>query len=354
MWGLRVDGSTEQTLDLGAHDLTIKSGSLIAVGNNSKTITSAGGRLVFGGEDLLFDTEGTGALTISAPLAWSKPEGSAQARPSLVFSRGRRVENVILDGEDQIGQYEALFNYGYNGAIRWLVLGGPSDRTFNGPVNGYFSLEKRGAGRLTFKGPNQRRGGTLYVAEGAVVLAHTNAPAATVLTNALCEVAEGVVLSGVTLTVLTNGTLRGLGTTASVAMRAGSRIAPGTADVLGTLTCGTHTYLSTNLVLAVRVNAVTNDVLKISGNLTLPPTGERICLEVSDAASGAAAVKGKSYTVASWTGTDPATDPAWSVTTATPGLLDVSAATVTVDKAGNRIVVSGLRPAVRGTMVLML
>jgi len=354
MWGLRVDGTMAQTLDLGVYDLTIGSGSMIVVGSNSKTIRSGGGRLVFGGEDVLFDVEGSGAFTISAPLAWSKPAGSEMVRPSLVFSRGRRTENVILEGEDQIGEYQSLFNYGYYSAMRTLVLGGPSDRTFHGPVAGYFALEKQGPGTLTFKGPNDRRGGGFTVKEGRVVLAHPNAPAPTVMTNASCEVAEGITLSGVRITVLTNGTLRGLWTTAAVTLRAGARVAPGNKDVVGTLTLATHTYLPTNTVLAVRLNAVTNDLLRVSGNLTLPPNGERLVVEVSDTTGGTVAVKGKSYVVAMWTGTDPATSPAWEVTTATPSLLDVSEAVVTVDKTGNKIVLTGLKPARRGTLIGVL
>ncbi len=354
MWGLRVDGAMEQTLALGAHDLTIGSGSLILVGSLNKTISSAGGRLVFGGEDLLFDIEGSGAVTISAPLAWSKPAGSEMVRPSLVLSRGRRTDNVILDGEDQIGEYHALFSYSYYSAMRTLVLGGPSDRTFFGPVGGYFNLEKQGPGTLTFKGANDRRGGGLNVKEGKVVLAHANAPGPTVMTNAVCEVAEGVALSGVTIGVHTNGTLRGLGTTAAVALRAGARIAPGNEDTVGALTLATNTTLPTNLVLAVRLNAVTNDLLKVSGSLTLPPTGERLVVEMSDTTGGAVSVKGKSYVVTTWTGTDPATTPAWEVTTATPGLLDVSEAVVTIDKTGNKLVVTGLKPAVRGTLIRVL
>jgi hypothetical protein len=356
MWGLRWDRSTAQTLNLGGYDLTIGSGSMIIVGSLDKSITSSGGQLVFAGEDILFDIAGTGACRLSAPLAWSKPAGSSMVRPSLVFSRSQRTDGVILDGEDRIGEYDTLYGNGYySSAQRTVVLGGPSDRTFYGPVVGHFNLEKRGPGTLTFKGANHRRGGSLNVVEGCVVLAHTNAPAPIVMTNAVCEVAAGIALSSVTVTVQTNATLRGLGTTTTVALQAGARIAPGATNQIGTLTFGTHSTLPTHAVLAIRIGAATNDLLKVNGNLTLPPNGEPINISVSDNSGGAESVKGKSYVVGRWTGTNPGTVPVWNVTTPTPGLLDVSGATVTV-VAGNtkQIVLSGLKPAIRGTVVLVL
>lgn len=354
LWGLKWDSSSAQTLDLGPYDLTIGCGAMIVGGSLNKKVTSSGGQLIFGGEDVVYYVEGSGSFTNSAPVAWSKPAGSAYACPSLVFSRGSRTDGIVLDGEDRIGSYSNLFCYAYYGsARRTLTLAGPSDRTFYGTINGLFDLAKRGSGMLTIAGPNERRSGTFNVYEGRLVMAHANAPSPTVYEGAVCEVPAGVTLSG-TVTVLTNGTLRGLGTTGTVALRAGSRVAPGTSGTIGTLTCGTHTTLSTNLVLAVRLGSVTNDSLKVSGNLTLPPTGETIGVEVSDASGGSVAVKGRSYVVATWTGTDPSSSPLWKVTTATPGTLDVSGATVAVDAAGNRIVLSGLRRVNRGLVVLIL
>jgi hypothetical protein len=355
MWGLKWDSSSAQTLDLGSYDLTIGCGAMIVGGSLNKTIASSGGRLIFGGEDVVYYVEGSGAFTNSAPVAWSKPAGSPYAYPSLVFSRGNRTDGIVLDGEDQIGSYSNLFCHAYySSARRTLTLAGPSDRVFYGTVNGLFDLAKRGAGTLTFAGPNERRSGSFSVYEGRVVLAHASAPSPTIYDGASCEVPAGATLSSVTITVQTNGTLCGLGTTGALALRAGARVAPGTADTVGTLTCGTHTYLSTNLVLAVRLGALTNDLLRVSGNLTLPPTGETIGVEVSDASGGVAPVKGKSFVVGTWTGTDPFTSPTWNVTTATPALLDVSAASVAVDSTGNRLVLSGLRRVSRGTVVLIL
>jgi hypothetical protein len=329
---------------------------MIIAGSLDKNITSSGGQLVFAGEDVLFNIIGSGACRISAPLAWSKPAGSSLARPSLVFPRSMRSDGIILDGEDRIGEYHALFGYGYySSALRTVVLGGPSDRTFYGPVTGFFNIEKRGAGTLTFKGANQRRGGNLTVTEGCVVFAHANAMTATIQTNAICEIPEGVALvSGTTITLQTNATLRGLGASVTLSLQPGSRLSPGATNKIGTLTLATNAPIPTNGVLTVRIGSATNDLLQVNGNLTLPGAGAPFNISVSDASGGAEQVKGKSYTVLRWTGNDPATEPAWQFMTTTPSLIDVSAATITVDKTNNRIVLSGLKPARHGTVMTVL
>ncbi|MDD2600163.1 MAG: hypothetical protein PHO37_13215 [Kiritimatiellae bacterium] len=74
---------------------------------------------------------------------------------------------------------------------------------------------------------------------------------------------------------------------------------------------------------------------------------------MADILAGAESVTGKSYVVARWTGNNPSTAPAWSVTAAVGTEIDTSAAVVTVDTANKQIVLSGLKSAKTGTLILV-
>jgi autotransporter-associated beta strand protein len=358
MWGLRWSSSSAQTLDLDAYDLTIGSGAMSVAGSLGKRITSSGGKLVFGGEDVIFYVDGSGTFTNSAPLAWSKPVGSSYTRPSLVFIRGSRTDGIVFDGQDLIGDYDSFYAQTYNSARRKITLGGPSDRTFYGPIVGVCDLEKTGAGSLTFVGPNNRRSGGLTVKEGRVILAHASAPTPTV-TNAICEVAAGISIAA-TPVIQAGATMAGLGTfAAAVYPVSGIRIAPGSATIPGGLVFGSHLSLTNNPVTAIafdiRIAATTNDNLRVVGNFTKPASDSTMTFRVSDASNGAAQINGKSFVVVRWGGTfvNGATDVSYVVENGTPNLLDTTDAVVTLDGTAKTITITGLRSVPKGTTILV-
>lgn len=301
VWGLRWDGSVPQTLDLGPYDLTIGSGAMSLGAGTNRTITSSGGQLVFGGEDVILNVINTGTCTISAPLAWSKPAGSPMVRPSLVFVRGGRAGGgIVLDGEDRIGNYDSLGVY--NTGRPSLVFAGPSNRTFHGPVNGLVTLEKRGSGVLTFAGADQRRAGTLVVTEGRIVLAHASAPRPTI-TNAVCEVAAGITYASAPITG-PGVTFAGLGTFgATINPLAAHRIAPGTPTVAGCLTFGNQFAPVGDLGFDIKLDVATNDNVRIVNTFTKPPAGSTFTFRVTDLSNGTAEINDGSFVVLRYVGT---------------------------------------------------
>lgn len=354
MWGLRWSSAAAQTLDLGAYDLTIGSGAMLVSGGNNKTLVSSGGALVFAGEDVVLHVNGSGAFTNSAPMAWSKPAGSTLVRPSLVFPRGSRTNGTVLDGEDRIGDYEALYANSYNSARRKIVLGGPSDRTFHGPLTGLFDLEKTGDGTLTFAGPNYRRSGGTTIREGRVVLAHASAPTPTV-TNAVCEVAADIVFAAAP-TLQADATLAGLGTFgATMSPIDGTRIAPGSRTEVGGLVFGNQFSPAANLSFDIRIDATTNDYARVVSNFNKPASGSTFTFRVSDVSDGTAQINGRDFVVLRWGGSlgNAANVLNFAVENATPTELDTADAVATLDATAKTITLSGIRAIPNGTLMLV-
>lgn len=354
MWGLRWSRSSAQTLDLGAYDLTIGSGAMIVAGSLNKRITSSGGTLTFGGEDVVYYVDGSGSFTNSAPVAWSKPEGSSYIRPSLVFVRASRTDGVVFDGQDLIGDYDALYAQSYNTARRKITLGGPSDRAFHGPLSGIFDLEKVGPGALTFAGPNYRRSGGTTIRAGRVVLAHASAPTPTV-TNAVCEVASGIVFAAAP-TLQADATLAGLGTFgATMSPIDGTRIAPGSRTEVGGLVFGNQFSPAANLSFDIRIDATTNDYARVVSNFNKPASGSTFTFRVSDVSDGTAQINGRDFVVLRWGGSlgNSANVLNFAVENATPTKLDTADAVATLDATAKTITLSGIRAIPNGTLMLV-
>jgi hypothetical protein len=354
VWGLRWSRTSAQTLDLGTYGLTIGSGAMIVAGSLNKRITSSGGVLTFGGEDVVYYVDGSGSFTNSAPVAWSKPEGSSYTRPSLIFVRASRTDGVVFDGQDLIGNYDALYAQSYNTARRKITFGGPSDRTFNGPLSGLFDLEKVGPGALTFAGPNYRRTGGTAIKEGRVILAHASAPTPTV-TNAVCEVAADIVFAA-TPVVQAGSTLAGLGTFgATMSPVDGIRIAPGSRTEVGGLVFGNQFSPAASLGFDIRIDAATNDYARVVSNFNKPASGSTFTFRVSDLSNGAAQIKGRDFVVLRWGGTlgNPANVLNFVVESGTPTKLDATEAIATLDATAKTITISGLKSVPNGTLMLV-
>jgi hypothetical protein len=360
MWGLKWDSSSAQTLDLGPYDLTIGSGAMIVYGNSNKRITASGGRLVFGGEDVVYYVEGSASFTNSAPVAWEKPGGSAVTCPSLVFARGNRTDGITLDGEDRIGTYSNLYCYAYYSSTRrTLTFAGPSDRTFNGTVNGVFNIDKRGSGTLTFAGPNERRSGGFSVYEGRAVLAHATAPAPTVYEGAACEIAESVAYNSRPV-LQPGGTLAGSGTLlqsmGTAQLLSGARLAPGTVGQAACFTFNSTVALAGDADFDIKIDTATNDSVRVVNTFTLPPSGSTFTFRLSDLSNGTAPINGRDFVVVRWVGSlaNSGNTINTVVENASPATLDTTDAVVTLNESARTITISGVRAVTKGTLIMAL
>lgn len=165
---LRLNGAS--ALDLAGHGLSVRHGFFQFVSGETKRIdANGGGTLHFGGGDLILRVEANTQIT--APIAH---DGSSQPEipPSIIIPR--HWGGVTISGEDHVGEWYGLYSEGGNVSID---LGGPSDRTFSGPVVGKFFLTKTGTGTVRFNGPRYTPDGGWYYAlnvrEGRVIAANS-------------------------------------------------------------------------------------------------------------------------------------------------------------------------------------
>ena len=360
VWGLRLYATTAQTLDLGAHDLTLGSGSLIATGNGNKLVTGTTGKLIFAGDDVIINTDGTGTLTNEAAITWSKPGGSTQTHPSLVFARGYR-DIVSLAGEDQIGTYSNLFGSVYQSTTRTiLALDGPSDRTFNGTVVGIFNLEKRGPGTLTFNGPDWRRAGGVTVYEGRLVAGVTGAPVPTggVKAGARYDLAAGLDLYNYPR-IEAGGTIGGLGRDlyplGTKYFLPGAIMSPGMKDEVGLFTITSTFSPAGDFVYEVEVDETDNDRLHVVGAFTFPPTGSTVTFRIKDLSNRTAQMRNRDLLVltsqTAMGGTDNIVN--YVVESASPQVFDTSEAEVLVDATARTITIAGIKNTPQCTMMIV-
>ena len=356
IYGLRLDCTSDQVLNLGANDLTIGCGTLLFGCNGAKTITSSGGRLVFRTNEIFIaGTLGTSAtnIVISAPIACTVAGPVYLCLPNLNY-----VNTMTLDGADTIGTYAGL-TAGMRTYAAVLRLGGPSDRTINGPLVGQFILNQVGTGTLRLNGQDLRLSSGIDVKTGRVVIGHSAAVGAvpTVRNGARLDVASNIVFS-LNFTAETNSTLGGDGTfgRSNPTLPAGLHFSPG--ETVGKMTMSNIT-IQANSVFDWDLGSGTNtagvdyDLLHVIGSLTLTNAGMQVT--VRDASDGKTVVRpGTVFTLADWTGTNPTNVPTWTISNASPKTLDASAATVLVNTNSGvqKILLSGLRSVTpRGTIV---
>lgn len=344
---VRQSGANNIALDLGSHDLRVASGSIGFGMAKSHTILASGsGRLVVGSQDVTFfasSTAGTDIMTVSAPLATS-----VAGPHHLIVPLLRTLSKLQLTGADQIGSYSNLVIAGGGGA---LELGGPSDRAFVGDITGWGNLVKSGTGTLRLAGTDLRgmggmtvTGGRLQVATAGALRWDTWTDGSLVVTNATLEVESGVVWNA-RFTLSSGATLTGDGKVNTTKTILGtSHVAPG--KTVGKLTTAALTFndgshIDWDLGSGVATAGTDYDLLRVEGNLVLP-TGT-VTVNIGDAGTRTESLKGKTFTVAEWTGTDPANTPTWSVVNQAPETVDTTGALLSIDPANNQIVLSGLK-----------
>ncbi|MDD2600162.1 MAG: hypothetical protein PHO37_13210 [Kiritimatiellae bacterium] len=164
--------SGAMTLDLGTNDLLIGRGVLI-VNSHSLLIDSDGGRLTFGGNEVIIVPRvlgGSRTVRVHAPL---HADGSGPKY--LLVPRSSGNVELVMDGPDMIGTYDTIFANMDSSDGSKLHLGGPSDRAVTNSLAGRFALIKEGEGSLTLSG-NDTRGevtGTV-VSNGILRIASAN------------------------------------------------------------------------------------------------------------------------------------------------------------------------------------
>ena len=346
------------TLDLGDHDLRLH-GTLVMYDYASKSISASGdGRLVFGADHVVFIIKyDVNLIEVSAPIAWEKPAGSAVTYPDFLLPYYSGAQ-TIFSGEDRVGDWGGLFAEGRGRGGSLLIFDGPSDRTFHGPIGGRFWMRKRGSGTLTFGGPERTRGTDIQVEEGAVVIAHDEAPTIKGVTNgAIVRVAENVNWTK-TAVVRNGGILEGFGTLTSThnhnQLFDGCILRGGTSTTPGTLSFGGQVVFPTNIVLDVGFKGDTHGQISVAGKQTFRSNLDTVVrVRVSDIDGNANIKRSDTYLIYSWRGTTEnysALRVSFEIENATPRRLDTSRAEVIIDTTAKTISITGLRPR-RGTVI---
>ena len=355
VWAWLIDNGTDRTLDLGSNNLTIGSGNFALNGSGVKNVISGGGKLIFGGDDVILYAGGTtGSLIFSAPLAWRKPAESTVQYPSLIFS-GTGLPEVLFSGVDEIGDYNAL-NAEAGKSMTSIIFAGPSNRNFHGKLTGRNSIYNRGTGTLTFSGADERRSAAFYAESGTTIFAYTNAVQLTSATNgAVCIVADGVAYSK-RLNVYDGGIICMAGNTASVGyqpVNVGGRLDGGAPGQVGTFRVTGDFQPSGNFSIGMKIAATTNSLLSLSKFIIPPVTGgATITIRVSDISGGNRTIhKGDVLTVATATSFTNTTYPMnFVVVSDSPTSLDASTAVASYNLSTKTITVTGLN-SLRGTVI---
>lgn len=358
VWAWLVNASGDMALNLGDFDMTVGSGNMVFNGSGVRSVNSTGGRLVFGGDDVIIYAAGstTGSLTFSAPIAWRSPTGSTVQYPSLIFS-GTGLPSVIFEGDDEITDYHAL-NAEAGKSISSIIFAGPSDRTFHGPITGRNRIYQRGTGTLTFSGADNRRWQNFYAESGTTVLAHNEAPQVQSVTNgAVCIVADGIVPTR-RVSVYNGGIFCMEGDTASVGYQPvypGGRLEGGVPGDLGTFKATGDFEPYGDFTMGLKIGETSASLISLA-KFIIPPVGggATITVSVADVSNGSRLVRtGDVFTVATATSFTNTSYPMnFAVVNESPGSLDTSAAQVTYNSSAKTITISGIR-SLRGTVILV-
>lgn len=364
-YGLRLEGTN--TLDLGAYDFTIGSGAMLLSAVGYKTISASGGRLIFRGSEIIIAGQ-TGVASCSNSVTIHAPIACTGTNVYLCLPDFTYCDALVLDGTDYIGTYSGITAAGTRNQtpVTYVKLGGPSDRTINGPLVGMFNLTKLGPGTLRLTGTDLRFGNAMDTQGGRTVISNSLALYVSTSTNNVSvraggrmDVAAGITWAGNFMAEAAS-TIGGDGTFSygNPNLIAGVHIAPGSG--VGKLTTGNLT-LKTGSVIDWELGNGTNaagtdyDLLHVNGNLVLPGATSNMVLAVWDASAGRTRANGARFTVADWTGTTPpSTAQTWTITNASPATLDTSAATVQVNTTDKKIYLSGVKTlGPRGSAILV-
>ncbi len=358
VWAWLIDGSFSANLNLGGHDFKLGSGNFSVYGSGTKKITSAGGRFIVGGEDLiLYANSSGGSLEFAAPIAWEKPASSTVDYPSLIVVYSSFPE-IIFSGEDLIGDYYAL-SAESGGTVVPIIFDGSSDRNFHGPLVGRYKIIQRGTGTLTLSGPDRRRASSLDVENGTVVLADPEAAAPTTVTNgAVCIVADGIAYTK-NLNSQAGGILCMAGNTGSVGTQnplTGGRIEGGAPGELGTFNTTGAFKPGNACTVGLKIAESGSSLINVGAKLE-PPSGTAgvtMTIRVEDISNGAANIHTSDvFTVLIAHGLTNSNNPmSYVFENGSPGFLDISAAQATRNASTGTITLTGVR-SLRGTMIMI-
>ncbi len=347
--------SSNVTIQLGGNDLRVVSGAIIGQSAGGPVINSTGGRLLFGGNEIILsvsrNVSGANSLTLNCPILC---EGSGAKHILVPYCQNAITYSLL--GTDQNGTYAGISGI----QLATIELGGSSDRAVTQYLNGGFALLKTGSGTLRLSGVDQRGQyvGTTMVKGGRLVLTNNLAlSAAPTVTNATLEIAAGITNSlGVTLQY--GATLTGDGTLAKDAVFTnGVHIAPGGTvgkfTISGNATFRDGAQIDWDLGNGTNNAGADYDLLNITGNLNLPASPATLTLHVRDAGNGLANPKGATFTVAQWSGSCLTNSTLWSVANDSPRKFDTSSATVIVNtnSAVKKILLSGIRRLAGGSVL---
>ena len=364
VWALYMRKNT--AIEIGQGDLTVASGGIVMCNGGTKEIRSSGGALVFGDEALRINSQKSSFVDISCPIKWQRPDGAAAEYPNLVIRKANNSAppaNFAMTGEDLVGDWGDVYFCALTNSnqLSGFELGGPSDRRIHGRMAGLGVLTKSGSGSLSFEDGFvlNARNITGVVKEGKVVAKGASAklPAFTVQSGGSFEVAEGAVCTSAA-TVMSGGRLMGLGqfksAFKSAAMQSGAVLRGGSDTKAGTLTVGGTVTFGGDFSLEIPVDSECVGQVVVPGNLTLPSTAAALTVKVNAVADQVVRVSAsESIPVLTCSGTlaNSGVAHVWSVVTDTPKRIDVSNATVVLE--GSSYVIKGMR-SVNGGLVIIL
>ncbi len=361
-----------QILHLSKYDLYVDSGAISMKGSGDKLIDSDGGALVFGGEEIIWNSDATStggtwndnALTVSAPIAWRKPDGSAVLRPNLLLAKAAHGSTgTSFTGEDRIGDYGTLLVRSIaSSAVRTVTFGGPSDRTFHGPMRGIAAIAKTGTGTLSFLGPAEGRILSLDVREGRVVLGNENAPGTTVRTGAelqLNAVVARANRSSVPVTAESGAVISGTGgilanQIGGTKLPSGCIIRPGTDTAAGTLQIGGQYSPPSGTIFDIRFDATTNGCVNAAYQLVFPSENGAVTIRIEDLTHGQRVIREADSFPILLSGSNAINTPLPSATfeNLSPRWLDTANASIVLSPDRKTVFLSGVKSLGSPTVIL--
>ena len=363
VYGLRLyNDSTNVTLNLGDYDLHVGPAGLGFCYAHSRTVTASGdGALVFDGPNVVMFGRNNGwpaangTVVIDAPMDTTSPTPPELCVPLISDSNG-----LQFLGEDRIGTYSNVMVTLASGSTPF-TLGGPSDRTFLGTYSGAHKLVKTGPGTLTLACENVRAYEASSIEEGRVVLANPRGLGVNVtVTNAVLEIAPDLVVSNFNVTFNAGSTLTGGGdlvTSTTIKFAGDTTIAPG--NGVGRLSLDRMLF-SNNAVYEWELGDGT-EVPGVDYDLLSAPrgywggfkfSGGKVKLAVKASGSGWEKVKGKTFTIAEWTGGGDIVAPSEvEIFNLSPRRLITDDAVVTFDTNAKKVYLSGLLSYPSGTLI---
>lgn len=369
LWALCWTRMAEQTLELGANDLSLQSGGMLIASAGRKRITSEGGALRFGADEIVLvaknNTPGT-TNEISAPIVWDRPSGSAKTYPDLTIDNEISDGRILFNGADRIGDYGNLYVHGQSDKT-YLEFAGASDRVFHGSLGGVFRIVKSGTGLLSFMGSNDScQRAFVYANEGEVRFSGSSFPLAEVSSGAVATMVDGASCRSAPI-IRAGGCMAGCGALPNMGKAQaldGCRFAPGVSGQPGLLTMDTFTP-GGDFAIDVTVTATSNSLFQVKkqyfATAVTAKTNPEILVRVSDPARGQASLKPEREIIV-FKNTDKDTGDAKSnleaisvrLENGTPKFIDMSGATIEkrIDGKSLTVVVSGLKSISRGIVII--